>query len=292
METMNRNKKLLVFAVTLFVGLLFSQDISAQQKNTVTLRVPNFVRPLVEKWISEYQKTNSKVDFQFVSGNNQDSENSITLTTDEEAVHVARFAVLPVTAKGSKAEELTASRRLNATKLKNLFFLDEEEEDEQPKSVKQLHILTGNSHQSVSHLYAAHFNEETVNYKGKKISGDDSFLNVAVSRDPFGVTINSLSNIFDLQTRHVHQSLAVLPLDIDKEGRQVFANGSLDDLIRLLERNRYEEIPVGYVGLSYDQTNTLLSDFVQWVLTEGTQYVHHYGLLGLPEKDMAMKSRN
>lgn len=292
METMNRNQKQIVFTVALLVGLLFGQTINAQQTNTVTLRVPNFARPLVEKWVTEYQKTNNKVDFQFVSGKAQDNENSITLTTDAEAVRVARFAVLPVTAKGSKAEELTASRRLNATKLKNLFFLDEEEEDEQPKSVKQLHILTGNSQQSASRLYAAHFNEETVNYKGKKISGDDSFLNVAVSRDPFGVTINSLSNIFDLQTRHVRQSLAVLPLDIDKEGRQVFANGSLDDLIRLLEQNRYEEIPVGYVSLSYDQTNAVLSDFVYWVLTEGTQYVHHYGLLGLPEKDMAMKSRD
>ena len=292
METMNRKQKQIVFTVALLVGLLFGQTINAQQTNTVTLRVPNFARPLVEKWVTEYQKTNNEVDFQFVSGKAQDNENSITLTTDAEAVHVARFAVLPVTAKGSKAEELTASRRLNATKLKNLFFLDEEEEDEQPKSVKQLHILTGNSQQSASRLYAAHFNEETVNYKGKKISGDDSFLNVAVSRDPFGVTINSLSNIFDLQTRHVRQSLAVLPLDIDKEGRQVFANGSLDDLIRLLEQNRYEEIPVGYVSLSYDQTNAVLSDFVHWVLTEGTQYVHHYGLLGLPEKDMAMKSRD
>lgn len=292
METMNRNQKQIVFTVALLVGLLFGQTINAQQTNTVTLRVPNFARPLVEKWVTEYQKTNNEVDFQFVSGKVENIENSITLTTDEEAVRVARFAVLPVTAKGSKAEELTASRRLNATKLKNLFFLDEEEEDEQPKSVKQLHILTGNSQQSASRLYAAHFNEETVNYKGKKISGDDSFLNVAVSRDPFGVTINSLSNIFDLQTRHVRQSLAVLPLDIDKEGRQVFANGSLDDLIRLLEQNRYEEIPVGYVSLSYDQTNAVLSDFVHWVLTEGTQYVHHYGLLGLPEKDMAMKSRD
>ena len=292
MDTMNRKQKQIVFTVALLVGLLFGQTINAQQTNTVTLRVPNFARPLVEKWVTEYQKTNNEVDFQFVSGKVENIENSITLTTDEEAVRVARFAVLPVTAKGSKAEELTASRRLNATKLKNLFFLDEEEEDEQPKSVKQLHILTGNSQQSASRLYAAHFNEETVNYKGKKISGDDSFLNVAVSRDPFGVTINSLSNIFDLQTRHVRQSLAVLPLDIDKEGRQVFANGSLDDLIRLLEQNRYEEIPVGYVSLSYDQTNAVLSDFVHWVLTEGTQYVHHYGLLGLPEKDMAMKSRD
>ena len=66
METMNRKQKQIVFTVALLVGLLFGQTINAQQTNTVTLRVPNFARPLVEKWVTEYQKTNNEVDFQFV----------------------------------------------------------------------------------------------------------------------------------------------------------------------------------------------------------------------------------
>lgn len=278
-----------VLTVAILLGVLFSQNITAQNTQTVSLRVPNFARPLVEKWVAEYQKINQNINFQFVSGNIQNSDNTITLTTDEDAVQVARFAVLPVTSKGSKADELTASRRLDADKLKNLFFLDEDEdEEEQPKAIRQLHILTGNSAQSASRLYAAHFQEESSSYKGKKISGDDSFLNLAISRDPLSITVNSLSNIYDLQTRQVRQALTVLPLDIDKEGRQTFANGNLDDIISLLEQHQYKEIPVGYVGLQFNKTNILLNQFVSWVLTEGTRYVHNYGLLGLPEKDLAL----
>ena len=139
---------------------------------------------------------------------------------------------------------------------------------------------------SASRLYAKNFNQETVNYKGKKISGDDSFLNLAISRDPLSVTVNSLSNIFDLESRQLRQTLALLPLDVDKQGRQVLSEGRLDDILQLLENEHYVEIPVGKIGFEYNHANPVLTSFVQWVLQNGTQYVHQYGLLTLSQKEL------
>lgn len=280
-----------VFQIALLLGLQLSLSASAQTEK-VTLRVPNFARPLVEKWVTEYQKTNTGVDFQF-SGKSQDSDNSISLTTDDDAVLVARYAVLPVTAKDSEAAELIGTHSLNAKKLKKLFFIKDDLDDEENESKleKQLHIITGNSQQSASRLYASHFHQETVNYKGKKIQGDDSFLTLAISRDPLGVTVNSLSNIFDLKSRQVRQTLALVPLDIDRQGRQVLSEGRLDDIITLLEEEQYAEIPVGKVGFDYNHANPVLNSFVQWVLQNGTQYVHQYGLLSLSQKDLTAQQR-
>lgn len=280
-----------VFTIALILGLQLSLTAVAQNNNQVALRVPHFVRPLVEKWVTEYQKSNNDVDFQFVSGKSQDNNNTITFTTDDDAVAFARFAVLPVTTKASKAQQLIGSHRLNAKKLKSLFFekedFDEEEEDNDNEQA--LHIYTGNGQQSVSRFIASYFKQETANYKGKKISGDDSFLNTAISRDPLGITFNPLSNIFDLQSREVRSDLALLPLDINKEGKQVLNEGHLDHIITLLENQAYSEIPVGSIGLSYNHTNPVLESFVQWVLVNGTQYVHEYGLLQLPKKYLAQK---
>lgn len=289
-----------VFRIALFLGLQLSLTANAQQTATATqqsqrekvsLRVPNFARGLVEKWVSEYRKTNPTIDFQFVSGKSQDQENSISVTIDDDAIQVARLAVLPVTTKGSEAQQLVGSHALNAKKLKNLFFVKDELDDDQKESKleKQLHIITGNSQQSASRLYAAHFHQEIVNYKGKKIQGDDSFLNLAISRDPLGVTLNSLSNIFDLESRQLLPSLALLPLDIDKQGRQVLSEGRLDDIIRLLEQEEYPEIPVGSVGLSYSHANTVLNDFAAWVLSKGVQYVRQYGFLSLTAKELTVQ---
>ena len=67
-----------VFHIALFLGLLLSQTAISQEK--ISLRVPNFVRPLVEKWASDYQKSHTNVDFQFVSGKSQDNNHTLSLT--------------------------------------------------------------------------------------------------------------------------------------------------------------------------------------------------------------------
>ena len=278
-----------VFTIALLLGLQVSLTATAQNEK-VTLRVQNAVRPLVEKWVAEYSKTNNNIAFQIVTGKTQDNENSISFVTEQadDAVFIARYAILPVVNKSSEAEQVLGSKRLNAKKLKSLFFVKDEFEDDtkETKAEKALHIYTGNSQQSASRTYAASFKEEISNYKGKKISGDDSFLNVALSRDPLGIAINSLSNIFDLQSRHLRDNLALVPLDIDKHGEQVLDEARLDDIILLLEQQQFAEIPVGKLGLQYDHHNSSQNAFVRWILTDGNKYIHEYGLLQLPQKEL------
>ena len=291
-----------IFTISLILGLQLSLTASAQQseiatprsqREKVTLRVPDFARPLVEKWVTEYQKTNTETDFQFVSGKSQNTENNLVLTTDNSAVLVARYAVLPVTTRGSEAEQLVGGHTLNVKELKQLFFVKDELDDERKESKleQRLHIVTGNGPLSASRLYAKTFHQETADYKGKKISGDDSYLNLAISRDPLSVTVNSLPNIFDLESRQLRQTLALLPLDVDKQGRQVLSAGNLNDILHLLENKHYDEIPVGNIGFEYHRANPVLTAFVQWVLQNGTQYAHQYGLLQLSQQELLAQLR-
>lgn len=278
-----------LFTIALLLGLQVNQTVGAQNEQ-ITLRVQNSVRPLVEKWITEYSKTNNDITFQIVSGKVQDNENTISFVTEqsEDAVFFARYAVLPVVTKESEAAQLLGDKRLNAKKLKSLFFVNDEfdESAKESKVEKSLHIYTGNSQQSASRAYAASFKQEISNYKGKKISGDDSFLNIALSRDPLGVAVNSLSNIFDLQSRQLRPELSLVPLDIDKHGKQVLDEARLDDIILLLEQQQFAEIPVGKIGIDYDHRNSQLNDFARWILTEGSRYIHEYGLLQLSQKEL------
>lgn len=295
-----------IFAIALTLGLQFgiaanaetlTENASASTESAVekvSLKVPNFARPLIEKLASEYKKENKNVEIEFVSAKTQDTQNTVLLTTNSEnAVSFARYAVLPVTTKGSEADQVLSETSLNAKKLKNLFFVKDELDDErkETKAEKLVHVYTGNSQQSASRAYAAHFDHEASDYKGKKISGDDSFLNAAISRDPQGVTINSLSNIFDLQSRHVRQELSIVPLDIDKQGKQVLSEGDLDKVLSLLEKEEFNEIPVANVGLDYNHQSTAASKFASWVLTHGSEYVHQYGLLQLSQKELSAQAK-
>ena len=258
------------------------------QTTTINLRVPNFARPLVEKWVSEYQKEHADVAFQFVSAKAETDENTLALSADEDALYVARYAVLPVTASGSEAERLLEGKHLNAKKLKKIFFAsnDEDEEVRESKIERELHIYAGNGRQSVSRTYAAHFKADFEQFKGKKIAGDDSFLSKAIDRDTYGLTINSLSNLFDLQSRAVRNGLSLVQLDLDKQARQVLEAGKLDDIVTLLEKQEFAEIPVEEVGFTYSQNNPIATDFLRWVLNYGVSYNHEFGLLQLPQQEL------
>lgn len=277
-----------VYLIALILGLQLTNAASAQDVETISLRVPDFAHALVENLAQEYSHSHNGVEFRFVSAKElSGATNVLVLTTDEPAVKFARYAVLPITKKGTEADKLTASRRLNAKKLRSLFFKsDDEDEDEQSKVEQKVHIYTGNSQLSASRAYASYLNEDVNGFKGKKVSGDDSYLTAAISRDPLGVTVNYLSNIFDLESRKPGSELAILPLDLDKHGRQVLDAANLDNILNLLEEQQYAEIPVGSVGFSYDTTDRVINDFVSWVLTNATGELHHYGLLTLPQNEL------
>jgi hypothetical protein len=250
---------------------------------------------LVEKWVAEYTKINHDAAFRIVTGKATNTEHQISFVTEQadDAVFVARYAVLPVVTKSSEAAQLLGSKRLNAKKLKSLFFVKDEFDDDtkESKAEQALHIYTGNSQQSASRAYAQSFKQETSSFKGKKISGDDHFLNTALSRDPLGIAINSLSNIFDLQSRQLRSDLAIVPLDIDKHGEQILDEARLDDIILLLEQQQFAEIPTGKIGLSYNHHDGILNQFVRWILTDGNKYVHEYGLLQLSQKEVTAQLR-
>ena len=59
---------------------------------------------------------------------------------------------------------------------------------------------------------------------------------------------------------------------------------TLDEVIKALENSKVQEVAVEKIGLSYNQADDAVNQFLQWVLTNGTKYNHEYGLLNLDNK--------
>lgn len=281
--------KNLRLAIVLFLGLL-SNAVEAQPTQ-INIKAPNFVRHLAERWVAEYRKTTPDVQINIIKGQAADDAHTINFVVSDEPtnkgiVSVGRYAILPLTVKSSEAERILAKRKLNTKRYKELFFVDNNFDNENnKKDIDRLHVYTGNSRQSVVYTLAKYFDKDVADLKGKKISGDDSFLNVAITKDPLGVTFNTVSNIYDLHTRQPKAGLSIVPIDTDKSAGQAFA--TLDELLELLESRTLDCVPVAKVGLSYDKYNPEIGKFVSWILTEGTQYLHQYGLLNLNAAELA-----
>ena len=290
--------------IALAIAVLFSINISniwAEETSTNAssvryVKAPRFARPLVEKWITEYAKTQPGVEFQIAKGNQSQDNIALNVVFDnqnterEEFSHVVyfgEFAVLPITASGSEAAKVLEGKHLNSKKLKQLYFLNDDF-DEDVKKIKQfekLVIYSGSNATSVASSFAHNFGEESSNFRGKRISGDDLFLNTALSKDPLGVSFNALPNIFDLKSRHIKDNLTIIGIDVKKSLEDSFSDkATLDELILALENGKVSEVAVEKIGVSYNIADDAVNQFLSWVLAHGTKYNHEFGLLNLDNK--------
>ena len=292
-------KKLaLTIAVLLSINVsnIWAEQNSTNASSVRYVKSPRFARPLVEKWITEYAKTQPGVEFQIAKGNQNQGNIDLNVVFDNQdtrpqdfshIVYFGEFAVLPITASGSEAAKVLEGKHLNSKKLKQLYFLNDDF-DEDVKKIKQfekLIIYSGSNATSVAASFAHNFGEESSNFRGKRISGDDLFLNTALSKDPLGVSFNALPNIFDLQSRHIKDDLTIIGIDVKKSIEETFSDkATLDELITVLENGKISEVAVEKIGVSYNQGDDAISHFLEWVLENGTKYNHEFGLLNLDQK--------
>ena len=292
-------KKLaLTIAVLLSINIsnIWAESNSTNTSSVRYVKAPRFARPLIEKWITEYAKTQPGVEFQIAKGNQNQGNIDLNVVFDHQdtkpqdfshIVYFGEFAVLPITASGSEAEKVLEGKHLNSKKLKQLYFLNDDfdEEVKKNKQFEKLVIYSGSNATSVASSFAHNFGEESSNFRGKRISGDDLFLNTALSKDPLGVSFNALPNIFDLQSRHLKDNLTIIGIDVKKSLEESFSDKTtLDELITTLENGKVSEIAIEKIGVSFNQADDAVNRFLQWVLTDGTKYNHEYGLLNLDSK--------
>ena len=268
---------------------------------TYYINAPRFVRPLIEKWITEYKKVEPHANFAIAKTAANKSKSALNIQLAEtpsqsdltqKTVYFAEYAILPIAGKDSEAAKTLGKQELNSKSIKSLFFEkdDFEDADKNGKKAAAYVVYTGNSSQSVAPEFASHYGKDASNFRGKRIVGDDQFLNTAIAKDSHGIAFNAISNIYDLQTRQLKSELALLPLDVDKNQRAAFAEGAtLDDVIKVLEANKGNNIPVERVGFSFQDNDTNVSNFIAWILSQGETYNHEFGLLRLDAKLVAQQ---
>jgi len=292
-------KKIALTIAVLFsisISNIWAEETSTNASSVRYVKAPRFARPLVEKWITEYAKTQPDVEFQIAKGNQNQDNIALNIVFDnqnterEEFSHVVyfgEFAVLPITASGSEAAKVLEGKHLNSKKLKQLYFLNDDfdEDVKKNKQFEKLVIYSGSNASSVATSFAHNFGEESSNFRGKRISGDDLFLNTALIKDPLGVSFNALPNIFDLKSRHIKDNLTIIGIDVKKSLENSFSDkATLDELILALENGKVSEVAVEKIGVSFNIADDAVNQFLSWVLAQGTKYNHEYGLLNLDNK--------
>ncbi len=278
--------------------LLFSASVSfaAQpdlKKEVIHVNSARFAAPLVERWASEYERTNPGIeiavttnpstgqqefDLYFVGPANEKEEN-----VNQHVIYTGRYALLPVANKSNPLLNELGRKGLNSKKLEKLFFEASLSQgyDDSPEKPQQeeVTIYSGNNADSFADLFATHFGYSPADIRGKRISGNDIYLINAVQKDNTSATFNSLGYLFDTETRELKSGLVLLPLDLKKEQQETLKSANVDQTIALLEKESIALIPVGRIGFAYQSENASAKRFLNWVLEEGQKYNREFGFL-------------
>ncbi|MDR0613797.1 MAG: hypothetical protein LBG45_10090 [Dysgonamonadaceae bacterium] len=297
----------------LIVLIALSGSVSAQtagktvhsgQQDVVFIKGLGFVDALLEKWISEYSKEHSDVALS-IAGKDA-GEHSIevvpfgkqkgdSLQAQAATVSFGRYAVLPIAGKDNVLPDELKKKKLNEKRIKELFFeKDFLADDYEPDTKKKydVTVYSGNHSCSVSHLFAGHFGYDAGNLKGKKIAGDDIYLNSAVKKDVKGISFNSLSYVFNTESRQLNDGIVLFPLDVKKEYAEILNLQDLDETIRLLENKDIGLIPVEELTFVLPgKINPATLQFLEWTLSKGQDYLHSCGFLRLDGKTLARQQK-
>jgi ABC-type phosphate transport system substrate-binding protein len=300
-----------VIALSLTVLIAVSSFASAQtagaaghpaRQEAVYIKGVGFTDALLEKWIAEYSKTHPGVSLSIAGRDAHEPSIEVVPSgirdgDDLQATTVSfgKYAVLPIAGKDNALPDELKRKKLNEKRIRELFFeKDALAEDFEPdrKERYDVTVYSGNSSCSVSHSFAGHFGYEASSLKGKKIAGDDIYLNSAVKKDAKGISFNNLSYVFNIESRQLNDGIALLPLDVKKEYAEVLNVQNLDETIALLENKQIDLIPVGELTFVLpENVSPATLQFLEWVLSEGQDYIHPFGFLQLNTKTIARQQK-
>jgi ABC-type phosphate transport system substrate-binding protein len=279
-----------------------AEDGREGKARVIYIESAKYTLPLLEKWVTEYNKTNPDVQVKWAEKNAETIDIRVVATVDTEnddnddngkvITYVGRSALLPVTTKANPLYEQIAKKKFGKKELKRIFFADDpfgEEESSKDKFKEQLTVYSGSGKASGATFFASYFGQSTADFRGKKIQGDDIYLLQAISKDPTGITFNNLSYIYDLSDRRLKDEIVLFPLDVKKDHLEVIKSENLDETISLLENEKVELVPVLNIGFAYDE-QTEARQFLKWIITEGQQFNHQYGFLQIDQKTLAYQN--
>ena len=278
----------------IFMLMLASLVMQATAQNAFRGKVikvtgTRLTHPLVQRWIDEFTRLHPGIAIQLNSKIPADSADiviaSYTLRpgdVKEGRVGIAlnRYIQLPVINKQHKKVEALQAKGFTDADFRRIYFSDGD------NPIAHFSVYKREKPACASIAFANHFGNEQKDIKGFGVNGDDRDLLNAVKRDSNGISYNNLGFIYDLKSRRVVDSIAIVPIDFNENGQidaseQIY--GTLDSVLLFAEKTPDAKLVSEHVNVIIHKTSPdkNVIDFLQWVLTKGQRFNHAYGFINL-----------
>lgn len=149
-----------------------------------------------------------------------------------------------------------------------------------------VHVFTRSDACGAAETFAAWLGYKQENLKATAVFGDPGVAS-AVQKDRVSVGYNNIAYAYDQHTKKPFEGLAVVPLDVNENGKidpEEDFYGNVSDLIEAINDGRYPSPPARYLNLVTKgrPTKPEVVEFLRFILSEGQQYAGETGYIPLP----------
>ncbi len=283
-------KKIFASAVAL---LLLTIGSNAQTTDVIKITGTKFPFEIMQYWIDVYSQSHPNVKFQLGKAIPTDSADLMIaahgfrpgeLKDGQVLISLNRYAQLPIANSNRKDLQALQQKGFTQQDLKNIYFNAQQNKTDGLN--EPVTIYRRDKNVCASRSFAENVTGKQLDVAGELVNGDDRALSNAVKNDVNGISYNNLGLIYNLKTRKVADSIAVIPIDLNENGKidadeNIYS--TLDDVLNFLSTSPGNIIPQDNVNIVINK-NTISKnalDFLNWIITQGQQYDHAFGFLDL-----------
>ena len=296
-------RKLIIGTIAIIGIFVLGTNLNAQ---TIKIAGTRLVYPLMQRWIDEYSKLHPDVHFILNSRIPADSVDiSIVshilapkdIKPSKTEIVISRYLQLPVVNSNRTDVNQLQEKGFNDASFKQVYFGETTTSNISSDAVFTVYKRKQNA--CASQSFANHFGDEQKDIKGIGVVGDDKDLLTAVKKDVNGISYNNLGFIYNIKTRRLVDSIAIVPIDFNENGKidedeKIYE--TLDKVIAYAEKTNSPKLLIENVHVLFkkDNPNKDVTSFLKWVLQKGQVYNHEYGFLNLSPatKQQGIKSVN
>ena len=298
----------LALLVPLLVGC-GQKPASSVDEGTITISGAFALYPLMVRWGEEYQKLHPGVQFDISAGGAGKGMTdalagaveigmvSRAVSPEEEAkgafwVEVVKDAVFPTISPQNPVYADLMAKGITQEIFVGIFITGEITTWGQvvgrPEVTDIIHVYTRSDACGAAEVWAKFLGGAQENLLGIGVSSDPGLLD-AVIKDPLGIGYNNLNYAFDANTGLPVAGAAVVP--VDANGNSTADPEELLDTkekaIAAVATGLYPSPPARALNLvTLGKPSGLVQAFIQWVLTDGQQYIGEVGYIPLTAEQL------
>lgn len=287
-------------------------SVQSQQGLTGTITVSGAwaLYPMMVRWAEEFQELHPGVRFDISAGGaGKGMADALAGAVDigmvsriiypEEIekgafwVSVTKDAVFPTFSEKNPVADDLRQQGITREKLIGIYITGEitnwGQVVDRPQMTDPIHIFTRSDAAGAPATWADYLgNRKQEDLLGVGVYGDPGVLQ-AVIKDPLAIGFNNLNYAFDFQTSRPVAGARVMPIDLNGNGQadpeEVY--DTKEQAVTAVAKGYYPSPPARDLNLvTQGKPQGLTEAFIEWVLTDGQQYLDEVGYIPLAAEQL------